>query len=115
MNQGIPILTLTARAPAGSPVLPARCVGFDGALIAARGAKVLGIADYGAEPGALYGAVAVGTAPVEAGAAIALGDNLTVDAQGRAIPATEATDIVFGDALEAAAAAGAYVEVLLRR
>lgn len=55
---------------------------------------------------------AIGTSIVEAGAAVALGAQLKSDASGRAI--TWATSgAVIGRALQAAGAAGEFIEVLL--
>ena len=48
---------------------------------------------------------------VEAGAALAIGDEVTTDAQGRAIKATAANDYVNGIAKEAASAAGDFISV----
>lgn len=55
---------------------------------------------------------AVGTAAVEAGAAVAQGDLIQTDASGRAITRTSTNPIV-GRALQAATAAGDFIEVLL--
>lgn len=131
------IFPLTFKAPL--PVLPRRCVGFGGGMVSTPGAKVAGVSEHGADAGAYYVAQCVGTAVVEAGAAIAVGDSLIADAQGRAVPSSGALamddgatpvtsstasgplvgadlpEFVFADALEAAPAAGAFVEVLLRR
>jgi hypothetical protein len=49
----------------------------------------------------------------EAGAAITVGDQLISDASGRVITTAGATDVVVGQALEAAAAAGVMISVLL--
>ena len=117
-----------------------RAVTFAGAQVAAAGAKALGIARQAATAAGQDVSVAVlGSAVAEAGGAFAVGASLTTDAQGRlvaALPlgiATGATGVtssaangailtgadtpqfVVADALEAAGAAGAFVEVLLRR
>ncbi len=138
MSQAVSLMSLSLRAVGDVPAC--RCVAFSGAPITAQGAKVAGVADYGAASGAWFAATCVGTAIVEAGAAIATGDALIADAQGRAIPSTGPLTIkagavavtstaangvllqgaalpefVFADALEAASGAGAFVEVLLRR
>lgn len=117
-----------------------RGVDFAGVQIAVAGAKCAGIAKRSALVGQSFEAVTLGTAIVEAGAAITVGQPLAMDALGRVVPATSltiaagavamtsvaangATDLtggilpqwVVGDALEAAAAAGAFIEVLLSR
>jgi hypothetical protein len=56
--------------------------------------------------------VVLGTAVVETGAAVALGDTLKSDASGRAITWVTSGAKV-GRALEAATAAGQFIEVLL--
>lgn len=136
--QSIPILTLSIPVGGGA-VTARRAVGFDGAQATVQGQKILGIARADV---AFTGEIPVdvkGTTVVEAGAAINIGDSLIVDAQGRAIPATgnlavaaggtavtstaanggiltggDLPEYVFGDALEAAAAAGEFIEVVLR-
>lgn len=125
---------------APSAVTQFRGVDFTGAQITVAGAKCAGIAKRSAALGQPFEATALGTATVEAGAAIAIGQPLAMDAQGRVVPAASlaiaagavavtsvaangATDLtggilpqwVVGDALEAAAAAGAFIEVLLSR
>lgn len=56
--------------------------------------------------------IALGTAPVEAGAAVTAGATVKVDANGRAIPwATSGAKV--GVALESAAGAGEVIEVFL--
>lgn len=140
------ILTLTVLA-AGA-ITAHRAVGYDGAQATVAGQKVLGIAETDVVD-ATHGAVTtMGTAVVESGAAIAAGDPLVVDAQGRAVAASAlavanptvdagATAVtstaangaivtqgaitggvlpqyVFADALQAASAAGEFIEVRLR-
>lgn len=125
---------------ASGAVTANRCVKFDGAQATVQGEKVLGVARNDAADTELFSVDAIGTAIVEAGAAIAVGDSLIVDALGRAIPSTGALvvaaggvavtstavngailtgadlpEYVFADALEAAAALGEKIEVLLRR
>jgi len=137
-KQALSVFSPSVRA--SGAVVAYRCVGFDGAQISTAGAKVMGVAEYGADDGQLVPVVVVGTATVETGAAVDVGDSLIVDAEGRAIPTTgalavkagatavlstaasgvilagaELPEFVFADALEAAAGAGAFIEVLLRR
>ena len=136
--QQIEVLSLAIVAT--TAVTARRGVGFDGAQATVQGAKIQGIAYTAAAIGDSLRLTAAGTAIVEAGAAIAVGQSLIVDAQGRAIPSTgslavaagavavtstaangailtggDSPEYVFGDALEAAAAAGDFVEVFLRR
>jgi hypothetical protein len=118
-----------------------RAVGFDGAQIAAAGAKPLGFAQYAASAAGQGVTVDVmGTTIAVAGAEITRGAALTLDNQGRVVPAAAlaiaagATGVtsaaangataltggvppqhVCADALQAAAQAGDLVEILLRR
>lgn len=138
-KQNISILELSAIA-AGA-ITQYRGVDFAGNQIAAQGSKIFGIARF-AVPAAGDDVTvwAKGTAVCEAGAAIAVGQSLIMDNQGRVIPSTSLLKIaagavavtsvaangladlvggdspeqVIGDAMEAAAAAGAFIEVLLR-
>lgn len=137
--QSITTLALNLTAP--SAVAKRRAVGFDGAQATVKGQKVIGVAHTDAASGETFTVDVSGTTVIEAGAAITKGQSLIVDTTGRAIPVTGAlgivagaTDVtsaaangttvlsgadlpeyVFADALEAASAAGAFVEVLLRR
>lgn len=137
-QQNISILTLTV--VAAGTVSACRAVGFNGAQIAAQGGKPMGIAMAAATLGNALAVVTHGTAVAESGAAIPLGAALITDTQGRVIPATSALQIasgstpvtstaangailtggdlpefVFGDALQPAAGAGEFIEILLRR
>ena len=116
-----------------------RLVTHAGAQATTQGEKVLGAATTDAADGASVAVDCIGTGVVETGAAVAVGDSLIVDAQGRAIPATgnlavaagatpvtssaangevlEGADLpefVFADALQVASAAGKFVEVKFR-
>lgn len=127
------------------PVAPAavtqfRGVDFTGTQITVAGAKCAGIAKRNAALGQSFEAVTLGSAICESGAAITVGQPLAMDALGRVVPATAlaiaagavamtsiaangTTDLtggvlpqwIVGDALEAAAAAGVFIEVLLSR
>ncbi len=133
------ITTLSLTKAASGAITARRAVGFDGAQAAVQGQKILGIAHTDAAAGDLVSIDAKGTAIVEAGAAINIGDSLIVDTQGRAIPTTgnlavgagatavtstaangeiltggDLPEYVFADALEAAAGAGEFIEVVLR-
>lgn len=132
--------TLALTVTAAGAVAYARAVGFDGAQASVAGQKVLGVARYAVADGAAGAIDVAGTAIVETGAAVAVGDSLIVDAQGRAVPSSgdlqvdagavavlsaaangavltgaELPEYVFADALQAADAAGELIEVLFRR
>lgn len=125
---------------APSAVTQCRGVDFSGAQIAVAGAKCAGIAKRSAALGQSFEAAVLGTAVCETGAAITAGQPLAMDATGRVVPASSlaiaagvtamtsvaangANDLtggvlpqwVVGDALESAAAAGGFIEVLLSR
>lgn len=116
-----------------------RGVGYDSAEADTQGQKVIGVSQRAAADTEASDVGVAGTTVIEAGAAIAVGDSLIVDDQGRAIPTTGAlgldagaTDVtssgangdiltggdlpefVFADALETAAAAGDFIEAKLR-
>lgn len=124
---------------ASGQVTERRAVGFDGAQATVQGQKVAGVARFDAADGDPLTVEALGTAVIESGAAIAVGDAIIVDASGRAIPSTgeinipsgattvtstaangailaggEMPEYVIGHALESASAAGEFIEVLLR-
>ncbi len=136
-QQNISVLTLTVLA--NGAVNANRAVGFDGAEATTQGQKVMGAAVTDATSGNALALITHGTAIMESGAAIAIGDSLISDDQGRVIPAaalevgsgatpvtssaadgaiftgSELPEFVIGDALQVAAAAGKMIEVLLRR
>lgn len=133
------IVNLALTRTASGAVTKYRAVGFDGAQATVQGQKVLGSALYDAVDGEEFPVAVDDTVLVEAGAAIAAGDSLIVDAQGRVIPASplevaagatqvtstaangailtgsEPPNYIWADALEAASAAGQIIEVLPRR
>lgn len=79
---------------------------------AVLGSNTLGIARCGADANTLVPVDVLGTAVVEAGAAITQGDTLKADADGRAITwATSGAKVAI--ALQAASVAGQPIEVLL--
>lgn len=78
---------------------------------AGAGANTLGVVRQSGVSGDIATVDVLGTAQVEAGAAVAAGATVGVDASGRAI--TWASGAKVGLALEAAAAAGQIIEVLL--
>ena len=104
----ITILTLSVVATAA--LAQNRAVTGVGAVPAA-GARCLGFTNNPAAVGERVPVAAVGTAPAEAGAAFANEAELELDAQGRVI--TRTTGVKVGRAMQAAAAAGQVVEILL--
>jgi hypothetical protein len=112
MSQKIPVLTLTVSA--SGAVTAHRFVGYDGAQVAASGGKALGVATFDATDGKDLSVDALGTTVVETGGAIAVGDDLVSDASGQAIvnPALGG-EVVAAHALDSAAGAGEFIEVLL--
>ncbi len=137
-QQSIALLTLTIAA--SGAVARARAVGFDGAQATVQGQKVFGVATTDAADGVDMAVTTNGTAVIETGAAVAVGDSLIVDADGRAIPATgdlsvaagatgvtssaangailagaDLPEYVFADAIWDAAGSGEFIEVMLRR
>jgi hypothetical protein len=136
--QQAPGLVLTKRAIGA--VTMYRCVTFSGAQVGTQGAKALGVAQINAIDGEDFSVAVDGTVIVEIGAAVAIGDALICDAQGRVIPSTgplvlkagaiavtsvaasgavlqggDPPEFVLGDALEASIIVGAKIEMLLRR
>lgn len=137
-QQNISVLTLTMIA--SGAVTENRALGFDGAQADTQGQKVMGTAMTSALNGEALGVVTHGTAIIESGAAVAVGDSIMSDAQGRAIPATgtlalaagvvavtssaangaileggDLPEYLFADALQPAVGAGEFIEILLRR
>jgi hypothetical protein len=136
-QQNISVLTLTLTA--NGAVTANRAIGFDGAQATSQGQKVMGPAVTDADSGLGVAVITHGTAIMESGAAIAIGDALISDSQGRIIPASALAvgtgavpvtssaadgailtganlpDFVIADAMQAASAAGKMIEVLLRR
>lgn len=108
-RQAIPLLTLTL-ALTGT-VAAARFVTPAGAQAGAD-ANTFGVARTDGVSGDKIPVDVLGTAVVEAGAAIAAGATLKTDASGRAVTwATSGGKV--GIALQAATAAGQFIEVLL--
>ena len=107
----IAILTLTVTAAA---VLAAnRFIDQDGTYPAAGG-KPFGVTRFAAtEAGQHLPVDVLGTTVVETGAAIAKDADLMVDATGRVVPLTVGTKFPVARAMEAAAGAGAFIEILL--
>ncbi len=107
MKTQSPLLILSMAAMAAQTVN--RFVGLDGGVCAA-GAKAAGVAQFDADATEQVGVASHGLLLVEAGAAIAAGDEVESDATGRAI--TKTTGASNGYALDAAAAAGDVIRIL---
>jgi hypothetical protein len=88
-QQGISVLSLPILAT--SAVQEYRGVGFNGAQATVAGQKVLGIAEFGVASGVYVRVCRLGTAVAEAGAAIAVGAALAMDASGRVVTASSIT------------------------
>lgn len=97
-------------------VTAGRAVKYDGTQATVAGERFLGIAEYDGEgEGRDLGVAVLGTKDAEAGAAVARGDELVCDAQGRLITAPGTPgEFVIGSALGSASAAGETFEILLR-
>ena len=91
-------------------LLPNRYTTILGALPTAGG-NAFGPTATAAAIGQRVGVSVIGTARVEAGAVVAVGAAIEVDALGRGI--TRATGVTVGRALTAATVAGQLIEVLL--
>lgn len=136
-KQSSPLQALTF--VAAGAIAAYRGVGFGGAQASIAGQKIMGVSQRAAVTGEASDVVTSGTTIVESGDAIAVGDSLIMDANGRAIPVTgplavdagatamtssaangevligaDLPEFVFADALEAASAAGEFIEVKMR-
>lgn len=109
--RSIAILTLSITS-AGA-IAANRLVGFDEAQIAVAGKVAMGVAEHpAASAGKQIAVNVIGTAPVEAGAALARGQVFMAGADGRAVPVANG-GAVAGRALQAVGAAGVVFEALL--
>lgn len=132
--------TLTLRVRSAGAITRSRFVTFAGAQVAAANVKALGVAQHQAlAAGEEVAVIVKGTAIVEAGGEIALGATVVCGSDGRAVAgaalavAAGATGVTstaangsailtgsnlpahpMGDALQAATAAGQFIEILLR-
>ena len=107
------ISTLTLTVVAASALAASRFVTQDGAYPAA-GAAAFGVTRTCAVgAGDLVPVDVTGTAIVESGAAITKDAALMVDATGRVVPLTVGSKSPVARAMDAAGAAGAFIEVLL--
>lgn len=108
MSQNHAVFTLSVKATAA--VLAFTFVGYTGATAPAAG-NTAGVARTDGAIGDLVPVDILGTAMVKAGAAVAAGARLEVDASGRAV--TLAAGKAVAVALEAATAADQVIEVAL--
>jgi hypothetical protein len=107
-QQSIPLLTLSVLAAAA--ITEHRFILQSGEPCGAAG-NAWGLASMSAASGDYVGATVLGTAVMEAGAAITADANIQADSLGRGITAT--TGPVLARAMEAAAAAGDKIQVLV--
>jgi len=103
-----PVLTLSVTAASDIP--KARFVGFNGGLCAAN-TKALGVSEADTKQGQQMPVIVYGIALIESGGAVNVGDAVTSDANGKAVPA--GTNPVNGYALDAASGAGEIIRVKL--
>lgn len=108
-NQNLAVLTLSV--VASGAITANRFVSAAGAQVVADG-NAIGAARNAAAIGERLPVDVLGTAVVEAGAAVAAGATVKSDASGRAITWVT-SGARLGVALEAASGAGALIEVLL--
>ena len=109
MSQNIALLTLPVLLTSACPAM--RFITATGSP-AGTGANTLGVTRYGAGAGATVPVDVLGTAVVETSAAIAKGDTIKADADGRAIT-WDTSGAKVAIALHAASGAGQPMEVLL--
>lgn len=110
MSQNISVLTLPVIA--SGAIAAKRFVAYDGSQ-AAAGDTVQGVARSDAADGEDVSVDTLGTAIVEAGGAVSVGDSLEPDATGRAVPDTAGGNPQVARALESATSSGQSIEVLL--
>lgn len=112
MSQQISVLNLSIKA---SAALVANRFVTAGGAYPSKGASAIGVTQTEAADGDYVAVDVLGTAVVEAGAAVAANAYVESDASGKAITQVVTTGggIAVGVALEAASAAGDLIEVLL--
>ncbi len=103
-----PLQALCVKAAADLPAC--RFVGYNGNLCA-EGAKALGVAEVDWLSGELASVVSLGTIAIETATSVNLGDAVTSDSLGRAIPA-ETGKSVNGRALKTLSGAG-FIKIML--
>jgi len=110
MPQYRPAHTITV--VAAGAINPKRFVSFAGAQ-AGEGAAAIGVTQFGAKAaGRSCEVVCLGTAVVESGGAFSQGDELSSDAEGKAVEAV-AEGVINAIAMESASGEGLEVEVFL--
>ncbi|MBF0610365.1 MAG: DUF2190 family protein [Magnetococcales bacterium] len=107
-QQSVPVMALTVTA--SSAVAAGRFVTVAGGQ-AGAGVNTLGVARFAAASGELLTVDVLGTAIVEAGAAISLGAAVETDANGKAVTLDAGPAV--GRVLQAASGAGSFVEMVL--
>jgi hypothetical protein len=108
MKTYFPVLTVSFAVASDIP--KARFIGFNGALCA-QNAKALGVSEVDTKQGQQMPVIVYGIALVESGGAVNVGDAVTSDANGKAVPAE--TNPVNGYALDAASGAGEIIRIKL--
>lgn len=107
---GLKTATLTITATLTAAVVENRFLGFDGDYASAAG-NSLGTTNTDGDIGDNIAVDVLGVVTVEASAAIAVGADIEVAADGKAV--TQTSGIIVARALTAAAADGDKIEVLL--
>ena len=93
------LATLTLSFTATAPITVCRACGFDGAMVAAAGAKVFGVSDQTLKIGEAGTLTVAGTTVIETGGAFPVGASLVTDAQGRAVAVSGPLAVAAGDAV----------------
>jgi hypothetical protein len=107
------IQTLAPSLTASGAVAVNRFVTFAGAQVSAVGGKAMGSALMAATVGQSFPVLALGIGEVESGGAVAVGDSIISDVQGRGIvSAATAGHWILGHATKATTAAGQTLEYL---
>lgn len=112
--QGISVLTLTIKAQGN--VINLRALSFDGSQVFTKNKKVLGIVSGGGYyHNSVVPVVVLGSAVMEAGGKISIGEPLTTDKKGRAVVCKKSQENTFAYSLGKTSKKGELVEVLLDR
>ncbi len=112
MKPSHPLFSISAKAT--EAIVAFRFVGGNGGAQAGENDNTLGVAEGAAATGETYSVATLGTVALEAGAAVAEGDRVAADADGRAVPVNGVTyTVAAAVALEGASGAGKYFEAHL--